>query len=334
MAEFKNILGNENIIDHMLNAYRQKKVSHAYIIEGERGSGKKLLAESFAKLLLCEKGGEVPCGQCTSCIQMETMNHPDVIRVKHAKPATISVDDIREQIVGTADVMPYKGPYKIYIVDEAEKMNAQAQNAVLKTIEEPPPYVVILLLTSNRGTFLPTILSRCILLMVRPVSDSLVRKHLTDHCEVSKDLADFCTKFAMGNIGRAMECAQSEDFAAMRDLIIDLMKKVSDITPKEAEAGAKDLSIYKNNIQDCLDMMTMWFRDILFMKTVPEGEESPEKVFQKEYSVLYQQSERLSLEDLNRIFLLLQQTRKRLRANVSFEMTLEMTLLEIQGYFS
>lgn len=162
MADINDILGNERVKEHFIAAVHHKKISHAYIIEGDKGSGKKMLASAFSKILQCETRQkteeERACNQCESCIQMENKDHPDVIWVSHEKAGVISVGEIREQVVNTVDIMPYKGPYKIYIIDEAEKMNVAAQNAILKTIEEPPEYAIIFLLTTNRGAFLDTIL--------------------------------------------------------------------------------------------------------------------------------------------------------------------------------
>ena len=138
MAGFSDILGNEQIIEHLQNAIRMGKVSHAYILNAPESSGKRLIAEAFAATLQCEEKGTEPCGMCHSCKQAVSHNHPDIIYVRHEKPNTISVDDIRVQINQDIAVKPYSSPYKIYIVDEAEKMNVQAQNALLKTIEEPP----------------------------------------------------------------------------------------------------------------------------------------------------------------------------------------------------
>ena len=162
MLGFNDILGHEQIKEHFRNAVQTGKVSHAYILSGEAGMGRKSLANAFALSLLCEKGMEEPCMQCHACKQVLSGNHPDLIYVTHEKPASIGVDDIREQINDTIQVRPYSSYYKIYIVDEAEKMTVQAQNALLKTIEEPPAYAVILLLTTNQDAFLPTILSRCV----------------------------------------------------------------------------------------------------------------------------------------------------------------------------
>ena len=146
MAEFKDIIGQEQIKSHLKNAIATGKVSHAYIINGERFSGKEFVARVFAMALQCEKGGEEPCQQCHSCKQALSGNQPDIIYLTHEKPGSIGVDDIRAQINGDVAIKPYSSPYKIYIISEAEKMTVQAQNALLKTVEEPPAYAVILLL--------------------------------------------------------------------------------------------------------------------------------------------------------------------------------------------
>ena len=136
MAAFSDILGNEQVIGHLQNAIQMDKVSHAYILNAPQSAGKMMIAEAFASALQCEKKGVEPCGECHSCKQAASHNQPDIIYVQHEKPNTIGVDDIRTQINQDIAVKPYSSPYKIYIVDEAEKMNVQAQNALLKTIEE------------------------------------------------------------------------------------------------------------------------------------------------------------------------------------------------------
>ena len=160
---FQDILGNDMVKEHFKKAIENHKISHAYILTGEAGMGRKSIANAFAMTLLCEKGGNEPCMVCHSCKQVLGGNHPDLIYVTHSKPGSIGVDDIREQINDTIMIRPYSSYYKIYIVDEAEKMTVQAQNALLKTMEEPPSYAVIILITTNQEAFLPTILSRCVL---------------------------------------------------------------------------------------------------------------------------------------------------------------------------
>ena len=182
MSSFKDVVGHKNIIQYIENAVKTDKVSHAYILNGEKGSGKRLLANLFAMSLQCQNRDEDgdACGKCQSCKQAASNNQPDIIRVTHEKPNTISIDDIREQINNDIVIKPYSSKYKIYIVPDADMMSVQAQNALLKTIEEPPAYAVILLLTENAEILLPTIRSRCVMLKLRNIKDQLIKKYLME----------------------------------------------------------------------------------------------------------------------------------------------------------
>lgn len=332
MSDLENILGNDRLIEHFRTAVKQNKVSHAYIIEGEKGSGKKMMAAAFAKILQCEQRKDSEnvseaCNQCTACLQVDHRNHPDVIWVSHEKPGVISVNEIREQIVNTMDVMPYKGPYKIYIVDEAEKMNPAAQNAILKTIEEPPEYGMILLLASNRGAFLPTILSRCVLLTVKPVSDQTIRHYLLQKFHVSEQTADICANFSMGNVGKAIHAALSEEFSELRQFAISVLQYMHEKEIFELAEQVKKMKIWKDSVDDFLDIMLMWFRDVLLLKFC--GGEN-DIIFKEEYSFLKKQSDLLSFEGINTIILEIEHTRRRIRANVNFDTSLEVLLMFIR----
>ena len=167
MPGFRDIVGHGQIIEHFQNAIKMDKISHAYILAGEKGSGKRTIATAFAQTLQCEQGQTDACGICHACKQAESRNHPDIIYVTHEKPNSIGVEEIREQLVGDVLIKPYSSKYKVYIVNDADKMTVQAQNALLKTIEEPPSYAVILLLAGNVSSMLPTILSRCVTLSMK-----------------------------------------------------------------------------------------------------------------------------------------------------------------------
>ena len=212
MAGFSDIIGHNQIVDHLKNAIRMGKVSHAYILNGESSAGKMMLAEAFAMALQCESGNDESCMNCRSCHQAAERNQPDIIYLTHEKPNVISVDDIRHQLNNDIVIKPYSSKYKIYIVDEAEKMNVQAQNALLKTIEEPPAYGVILLLTTNADAFLPTILSRCITLNLKSVNEDLIKDYLMKKYQIPDYQADVCAAFAQGNVGKAIKLASSESF--------------------------------------------------------------------------------------------------------------------------
>ena len=176
--DFRSIVGHEDIIKHFKSSIDMDKVSHAYIINGEEGSGKKMLARVFAKTLQCESGASEPCNSCKSCLQCETGNQPDIIVVSHEKPGVISVDEIREQVLDSICIKPYSSKYKIYIIPDAQLMNPQAQNALLKTIEEPPEYGIILLLTNNLDKMLETVKSRCMILTTKPIRERNMNDYL------------------------------------------------------------------------------------------------------------------------------------------------------------
>ena len=195
MATFHDIIGQEQIKEHLQNAISAKKISHAYIINGEKSSGKEFIARVFAMTLQCEKGGTEPCQECHSCKQALSDNQPDIIYVSHEKPNTISVDDIRTQLNNDIVIKPYSSKHKIYIVDEAEKMNQQAQNALLKTIEEPPAYAFFILTAEQPDSLLQTVRSRCTKFALEPsqaaVSDeeaaSLLAPYLSAVAERRED---------------------------------------------------------------------------------------------------------------------------------------------------
>ena len=248
MPKFEDIVGQDAIKGHLMAAIEQDKISHAYIICGERYSGKEFIANIFAAALLCENEDDKPCGECHNYRQAFSKNNPDIIRVTHEKPNIISVDDIREQVNNTILVKPYGGHRKVYIINEAEKMNPQAQNALLKTMEEPPAYAVIILLTSNLEELLPTILSRGVILSMRPVRDKEVKKFLMENVQIPDYKADICVAFARGNIGKAKLLAQNEDFDKIRDDAIQLLKYIKDMEVSELSQAEKKQMLRKLQI--------------------------------------------------------------------------------------
>ena len=327
MARFQDIIGQEQIKEHLRNAITAGKVSHAYIINGEKSSGKEFIAKVFAMALQCEKREEEPCQECHSCKQALTDNHPDIIRVSHEKPNTISVDDIRAQVNNDVAIKPYSGPYKIYIINEAEKMTPQAQNAILKTLEEPPEYAVILLLTTNVNSLLPTILSRCVVLNMKPVSDELVKKYLMEQLRVPDYKAEVCVAFARGNIGKARALASSEDFENVKSEALSLLKYIKDMELNEIIAAIKKITEYKLEINDYLDILAIWYRDVLLFKATNDVNHL---VFREEIQSLRKIAQRSSYEGVEKIIEALDTAKHRLDANVNFELTMELLMLTIQ----
>lgn len=327
MLGFKEILGHDQIKEHFQNAVQTGKISHAYILSGEAGMGRKSLAHAFALSLLCEKSTTDPCMQCHACRQVLSGNHPDLIHVTHEKPASIGVDDIREQINDTIMVRPYSSYYKIYIVDEAEKMTVQAQNALLKTIEEPPSYAVILLLTTNQDIFLPTILSRCVQLKLKPLRDSVVKEYLVQSLKVEESRADIYTAFARGNLGKAIHLAQAEDFKLMYEEVLHLLKHVKDADISELLDDIRRLKEDNLDIYECLDFMQMWYRDVLMYKTTKDINLL---IFKDEFSTIKSMGTLSGYDGLDTILKAIDKARIRLDANVNMELAMELMLLTMK----
>lgn len=327
MNDFSNIIGHESIIEYFQNAISMDKVSHAYILNGEDKSGKLMLAEAFAAALQCEEKGIEPCGNCRSCKQAAGRNQPDILYVSHDKPNTISVDDVRKQINDDIVFKPYSSKFKIYIVDEAEKMNIQAQNALLKTMEEPPSYAVILLLTVNADSFLPTILSRCVRLDLKPVSDEKIRKYLIEQKQVSKDQADICIAFAQGNVGKAIRLSDSENFNEMKNSAISLIKRLDEIDLHGMMEAVKKITEYKLEINDYFDFIMIWYRDVLLYKATADANRL---IFRDEVYSIKKAASHSSYEGIETILAALDKAKDRLRANVNFELLIELLLLTIK----
>ena len=327
MPGFEEIVGHKEIIRHLQNAIRLGKVSHAYIFSGETGCGKKLLATAFAMTLQCEQRGVDPCLTCSSCKKAMSKNHPDIINITHEKPNSIGIEDIRSQLIDDVAIKPYCSSYKIYIISEAEKLTLQAQNALLKTIEEPPAYAVILLLTNNMDALLPTITSRCVKLGLRPVKESMVKEYLMEKLHIPDYQAKMDASLAQGNIGKAKQLAQSEDFAQVAENALRLLRRSGDMELYELVDAIKMLSADKQNIYEYLDLFTMWFRDVLLFKATREVDGL---VFKDQFNDIKERAGKSSYEGLETIIDAIEKARTRLHANVNFDLVMELLFLTIK----
>ena len=325
---FEEILGNEMVKDHFKRAIENHKISHAYILTGEAGMGRKSIANAFAMTLLCEKGGSEPCMSCHSCKQVMSGNHPDLIYVTHEKPGSIGVDDVREQINDTIMIRPYSSYYKIYIVDEAEKMTVQAQNALLKTIEEPPSYAVIILITTNQEAFLPTILSRCVQMKLKPLKDFTIKSYLTQNLHIAEKDADICAAFARGNLGKAIHLASSDEFRELFQKVMVLVKNVGTMDISMLLDCIREMKEQNFDIGEVLDLMQFWYRDVLMFKVTKDMNLL---IFKNEYKMINETGEKVDYAGLEAILAAIDTARTRLNANVNMELAMELLLLTMKN---
>jgi len=299
MITFDDIKGNEQVVTVLRRWAASGKPNHAYIISGQAGSGKMMLAGAFTRELLCQGSAEIGC-RCVSCRTIDSCNHPDVVFVRPTKSKSIGVEDIREQVVSAAEIKPYSSAHKVFIIENADLLTVAAQNALLKTLEEPPPYGVLLLLTENADTLLATILSRCVVLKLNPMP---IEKRVKE-----------------------------EEFLTLRSEVIGLLQEV------EAAAGRKDIvglfasaariADHKDNIDKVFDIFYLFYRDVaVYCET---GDE--EMLIQKDIAELIKSAAKcetskngaIALQRAGAVYV----AGERLKRNANFQLTIEIMLLD------
>lgn len=325
---FSEIIGQEDAKNLLVHAIKNNSTSHAYIFSGEKGSGKTMLAEAFAAMLLCQEPGEDSCGQCHSCKQAANHNNPDIIYVTAEEgKSAIGVDVIRERINNDIVLKPYASSHKVYIIKDAEKMNQQAQNALLKTIEEPPAYAVIILLTCNHNALLQTILSRCVTIQTKPLSTQVIKDQLISHYGIVDYQSQMVAAFAQGNMGRALELASNDEFNELKRQVTSLVKKAGKLDEYGVSQAVKSLAEVRDQLDSILDLMTLWYRDVLLYKST-----SSEKhlIFKEDMYDIKELARDCSYLGLNQIFGAITEARERLKANVNMELTIMLLILTIK----
>ena len=321
---YTGIIGREDIKKRLRNAAAKDRAAHAYIFSGEAGTGKKYIAKLFAMALQCEAGGEEPCMECKSCRMALAGNHPDILFVSHEKPASVGVDEIREQVVEDADIRPYCSKKKIYIVPDASKMTVQAQNALLKTLEEPPAYCHIMLIADNTDVLLPTIRSRCVEMNIHPATEEETRSYLIGEMLLPDHEAQMLAVFSQGNIGKARKLANSGDFQEKLMQSVRFLKNSRDMDTISRLEFDKKIAADKQGIYDYLELFSIWFRDVLYFK----ASNDPERIiFREELKAIRQRAAVSSYEGLMIIINAIENARTRLNANVNPELVLELLFL-------
>ncbi len=194
------LVGNEKIRLSIENALKNRRIPHAVLIDGNRGLGKHTLADFLSKAALCS-GSDIPCGECRNC---KISVHPDVITISpEKKKKSIGVDQIRE-LKGEAYIKPNLSSSKIFIIDPADSMNEQAQNALLKVLEEPPENVYFILIAENKAYFLDTIISRCVVLTLNSPTTEECVDYISSVTDFEAEEIEDTLKDTGNNIGRAL----------------------------------------------------------------------------------------------------------------------------------
>ena len=219
--DFKDLIGNNKIKDYLINSASNNQMLHSYMFSGREGIGKKLFAKIFAKMILC-LSEDKPCNTCKSCISFEGENHPDFMQINADDGKSIKIEQIRlmqEKVVEK----PIISNKKVYIINDAELLTKEAQNCLLKTLEEPPEYVIIILIVSNESKILNTVKSRCVKIEFEKIPDEEINNYLEKQ-GISK-LSNIMLKQCDGSLKMALNIGEKTEEYNTLEKIINNMKK-------------------------------------------------------------------------------------------------------------
>ena len=304
---FEKIRGQRFAKKYLSNSIKSNMISHAYVFEGPSGVGKNTMARELAATLL----------------EMENLfNSPDYIEIT-PDGNSIKIAQIRK-LQSDILVKPYKS-YKIYVIDEAQKMTVEAQNALLKTLEEPPKYAIIILITNNKESLLDTIKSRCEIIKFTPIPLVEVADYLTQ-TGVDKNRASLLANFSRGSMQKAIELSESEDFHIMRDEVQKYVETFLTGSMLDIMDIQSSIEKYKDNITNVLDLLVNYFRDIMMVK---ENVDSSMIINLDRLVFIKNMSRKITYSQLSKIIDIIEETKTKLRSNCNFNISIQVMTLNI-----
>lgn len=322
------VFGNVSAKEYIVNAFHNHCIASSYIISGEEETGQELLAYELAYALLCEDENSKPCDVCRSCRAARSGNHPDLIVLDNKEKASIGVDEIRERIADTVSIKPFASDRKIYIILEADKMTVQAQNSLLKTLEEPPAYAVFILPTAHDRQLLSTIHSRCIRLETNIVSDESLRNSLQLHTGLKEEDLDLITALSFGKIERAYFLAEHLELLDLYSNLPKLIFALEFGLFDSLKVCIDDMEENKVSLNGSLDLVKLWYRDLLFYLST---EDVKNIVFKRYTNEIKKGAVYYNIQAVLDILTAVDEANNRLRANVGKELVLEMLREAVQS---
>ncbi len=291
---FDFVIGQHRPKKIIRHALQQNRVPHAYLFQGPPGVGKEALTLEFTKALFCSGTGEKPCDTCSACKRISNLQHPDVMyifpssgdnfderkavlqsvaaepyaRQKPWAAPLITIEMIRE-IRHKSSIKPVEGKL-VVIIAEADHMNVQAANALLKILEEPPSFMHLVLTASQPNAMLPTILSRCQEIRLGPLKDTDIEQALIERKLVEPEKAKLFAKASQGSYGRALEWL-NENFAGVRDEAVDFLRVCLRNPKSQMEEVESIIKKYdKGTIKKMLSLLLLWYRDSMMLSTMTD----------------------------------------------------------------
>jgi DNA polymerase-3 subunit delta' len=324
------VIGQDKILSLLDYSLKTDTIAHAYLLVGPRHVGKGTLAINLAQALNCD-GPELPCGQCRSCQRILEGKHADVTPIGLDSKTEIGIDDIRG-LQRLANLPPYEGKCKVFIIDDAEYLSTEAANSLLKILEEPPPSVVWLLLAAEEEHLLPTVISRCQRLELKPVPSEQVQEVLVNSYNVDADKAKLLTQLCHGRLGWALSALANDDILEQRSQRI--ARLVSLLTPTSrsleqrfayAQELASQFSQNRRAGTEIIEIWLDWWRDLMLIKGGCQ-----EAVINVDYEIaLEEQAGGLSLSEIKGFLANLCLLQEEISKNVNPRLALEWLMLNL-----
>jgi DNA polymerase-3 subunit delta' len=338
MASNWNIVGHTWAVEYLRSSLRNGRGAHAYLFSGPSQIGKALLARRLAQRLVCDNHGDDPCLTCRSCKRIEHGNHPDVRKISlatqdgvqkpdAAKSRELKIDTIREW-QRDIDLRPFEANHRVFILDDAQALTEAASNALLKTLEEPPPYAVLILIAQGSGDLLPTIVSRCRGLRLRPLPRRLVAETLRERNVAAED-ADLIAAWSGGRIGWALDVLNNPDLLEAQQQRLNVLLQLGAASRVErmrwAEERAKEYRGDSAIVLEWVRLWQSWWRDVLLMQSgnshaVTHVDRQPE---------LQQMAKSSSMEQTHQFLARLDHVQVQLADNVNSQLALEHLALHL-----
>lgn len=312
--EFEKVIGHEKIIEKLKKSVELGSTANSYIFEGPKSIGKAMVARAFSKALLCP-----------SCIQFEHDNQPDFKEI-FATDSNIKKAQI-EELQRDIKIKPFSGNEKVYIIYEAEKMTVEAQNSFLKTLEEPPEYATLILVTENKEKLLQTIVSRCQRVVFNYVDTKKIEEYLKHSLGETEERAKFLANFSNGIVGKAIRLASSTDFETLRDATIEALDTTISDGKEKVFSTSEFFDKNKKDIDEILDIVLLYFRDIYVYS---ETKSATHIINTDKLDLIEKHSGEIQTKSLHDIIALVLETKENINLKVNFLLNIENMLLEIQ----
>ena len=320
-----DILGHAAQVAMLSRALEQGRLHHAYVFIGPEGVGKRALAYGLGKAIHCGEAAHDYCGGCASCVKIDNRNHPDV-RLIEPLPGKkeISIEQVRT-LEKELNYRAFSGKKKIGIIDPATLMNLPAQNALLKTLEEPPADSVLILIAASAGGLLPTLLSRCLRLSFAPLPSAEVARYLVEQKGLSSEQAALVAAVSLGSLGRALSPEMAE-LAAQRAEWIDQIAAMRETAGWAALA--EELAKERADAIRFLEWLAEWYRDVVIYRVTGNVEMIGNSDLAGKLSA---EAAKTTVDDALRLRAAALETAARIRRNVNRRMALENVFTEIAG---